>query len=205
MIGENRVKEHNKKDFVKEEGLTYDDYASLPADGPRYELVDGKLELMSPAPTSEHQIISINLGTEMIRSCRHDYIILVAPIDLILTNNQVRQPDLVMIHRDRHHILTRRGIEGAPDLIVEILSPSTALNDKRVKRETYAHFSVTEYWIVDPFHQTLEQHLLSAEDQTYQLYEVYGSEDETITSPTVKCLSIQTSELFRDLDLLNLE
>jgi len=197
------MKKDDQKDLIKEEGLTYDDYAKLPEEGPRYELVDGKLELMSPAPTSDHQLISNNLVSVMNDSCRHDYLILDAPIDLILAKNQVRQPDIVMIHRSRHHIITRRGIEGAPDLIVEILSPSTALNDKREKRQTYARFGISEYWIVDPIHRTLEQYLLNEGNQRYELHNIYGSEEETITSPTVTCLAISVNELFRDLDLLN--
>ncbi|TCS81816.1 Uma2 family endonuclease [Tepidibacillus fermentans] len=189
---------------IKEESLTYEDYSKLPEDGSHYELVNGKLELMAPAPTAEHQIISSNLIAMINQHCRLDYFILYAPIDLILSNAEVRQPDIVMIQRNRRDIITRRGIEGAPDLIVEILSPSTALKDKKNKRKTYAYFGIKEYWIVDPLHRTIEQNLLNPEKHQYDLYEVFGGDEETITSPLIPCLSISVKEIFRDLDLFDL-
>ncbi|MBO8155851.1 MAG: Uma2 family endonuclease [Bacillaceae bacterium] len=199
------MEKKRKKDEVKEEGLTYEDYANLPDDGQRYELVNGTLEMLAPAPSSEHQVISNNLSAVINQSCRFDYFILDAPIDLILSNHEVRQPDLVMIHMERRHIITRRGIEGAPDLVVEILSPSTAMNDKKSKWETYARFGVNEYWIVDPVHRTVEQHVLHGEKSKYDLNEVYGKEEDTITSPHISCLSIPVKEVFLHLDLLELD
>lgn len=92
----------------------------------------------------------------MMQRCRLNYFILQDPIDLILTEKEIYQPDLVMIHRQRTDILTKRGIEGPPDLIVEILSPSTALRDKREKRATYARFGIKEHWIVDAVHRIVD-------------------------------------------------
>ncbi|WP_170006094.1 Uma2 family endonuclease [Bacillus fonticola] len=196
-------RDNEQPDWIHEEGLTYEDYASLPEGKPRYELIGGKLQLMSPAPTLEHQLISNNLSVLTNEHCRNDYIILAAPVDLILANGEVRQPDIAMIHRSRSGIVTRRGIEGAPDLIVEILSPSTALNDKRSKRETYAKYGVKEYVITDPVHRTVEQFLLNQEQQCYVLQNVYGQEDEIVTSTTVPCLTLPIKELFRDLDIFD--
>ena len=195
-------KDAKKADWIHGEGLTYEDYASLPEGEPRYELIGGKLELMSPAPSSEHQLISSNFFALMNECCRGDYITLYAPIDLILANGEVRQPDIAMIHRGRSGLVTHRGIEGAPDLIVEILSPSTALNDKRSKRKTYARFGVKEYLITDPVYRTVEQYLLNQDSQSYELQNVYGQEDETITSTTIQCLTLPIADIFRDLDLI---
>lgn len=216
---------------IKEGGLTYEDYAKLPGDGPRYELIDGKLTLLAPAPLTIHQMVSQNLQWWMMQRCRLDYFILQAPIDLILTEKEVYQPDLVMIHRQRTDILTKRGIERPPDLIVEILSPSTALRDKREKRATYARFGIKEYWIVDPVHRIVEQFLLDEKADQYRLYQVYGvtqadtaiektameatneasqqagkkarkGDENIITSPLIPCLQIPVSEVFRDLELI---
>lgn len=109
--------------------MTYNDYALLD-DGNRYELVSGKLELMSPAPSVTHQIISFEMQKTIGKSCEADYLILYAPIDVILSDMEVRQPDLVLIDRKHLDIVSNRGIEGAPDIVIEILSTSTLKRDK---------------------------------------------------------------------------
>ncbi len=114
-----------KSDLIREQPMTYDDYADLPDDGNRYELVEGFLEMMSPSATTKHQMISIQIQTKIVQSCENEYIILNAPLDVVLSPKEVRQPDLIMIHRSRMHIIKKRNIEGAPDLVVEILSPSS--------------------------------------------------------------------------------
>ena len=157
-----------KEDIVRESNLTYEDYASLPDDGNRYELAAGKLELMSPAPSSTHQFISHRIVTTFTHTCEKDYIILFAPIDVILANAEVRQPDVIMIKRQRLSIVTDRGIEGSPDLVVEILSPSSALKDRKVKKNVYANYGVNEYWIVDPVHETIEQWVLVSGFMNYK-------------------------------------
>ncbi|MDQ6420603.1 Uma2 family endonuclease [Paenibacillus sp. LHD-117] len=173
------------KGIGDEKKLTYDDYASLD-DGLRYELVDGRLELMSPGPASLHQLVSSEMQRTMFDSCHSSYIVLSAPIDLILSEYEVRQPDLLMIHRSRMDIIRKRGIVGAPDLVVEILSPTTLRRDKRDKLKTYARFGITEYWIVEPTLGTLEQHVLDGE--RYELYNTYQGE-EPVGSPHVSCIS----------------
>lgn len=187
---------HKKEDMVKESNLTYDDYASMPDDGNRYELAAGHLELMSPAPTPNHQVISSQLFNQLSSFCEKNFVILYSPIDVILAKNEVRQPDIIMISRERLSIVTDRGIEGPPDLIVEILSPSTALKDRKTKKTVYASFGVTEYWIVDPVHETIEQWIQSDENKKeYQLLGTYG-ENDIITSPFIKCLEVSAADVF---------
>lgn len=188
--------QRKKVDVVKESNLTYDDYASMPDDGNRYELAAGNLEAMSPAPTPNHQMIAYQLVTTITNSCEKDFLILFAPIDVILANNEVRQPDIIMIHRERLAIVTERGVEGPPDLVVEILSPSTALKDRKTKKTVYAAYGVKEYWIVDPVHETIEQWNHASPDKTdYQLSGTYG-EDDMITSPFINCLEVSAADVF---------
>lgn len=196
------TKKGDKEELVKEEGLTYEDYARLPEDGPRYELADGKLELMSPAPSPEHQRIGVRLLFLLQFYCGNEFILLNAPIDVILAPDEVRQPDLLMVHKSREDIITPRGVEGPPDLVVEILSPSTALKDRFVKSEVYARFGVKEYWLVDIYHRTLEQYLLEEGASAYRFHRAFGEEDD-VDSPTVSCIHFLLKNIFSKGNLLS--
>lgn len=180
------MKSRDEKRIVKEQPLTYDDYAQLD-DGKRYELVAGTLELMTPAPTPKHQVISSQMLTLLMNSCKEDYMIFASPIDLILADTEVRQPDLVIIHRSKMDMITHRGIEGVPDLVVEILSPHSVKRDKLSKLKTYENYAIPEYWIVDPANETLEQYRLF--ETRYELLNVY-ERDETVQSELLPCAKI---------------
>lgn len=189
--------DRKKKDRVREHPVTYGDYANLPDDGSRYELVDGILELMSPAPTPKHQLVSHEIEMKLSRGCTKDYIIFAAPVDVILSDTEVRQPDLILIHRDRFlQIVRKRGIVGAPDLVVEILSPSTAKRDKESKMHSYAQYGIPEYWIVDPLNEILEQYELDGD--RYPLPKVYANEDE-IRSDRIQCASFSMKEILENI------
>lgn len=189
---------HNKKDIKKESNFTYDDYASI-NDGNRYELVKGQLELMSPSPSTIHQLILSELDFLISLTCKTDYFILFAPIDLILSKNEVRQPDLILISRQRIDILTKRGVEGSPDLVVEILSPNSLKRDRIDKLKTYEQYEIPEYWIIDPTHQTLEQyHLVEGKYETLNVFQ----NDESVKSPTIKCISFTMKQLMGNLPKL---
>jgi Uma2 family endonuclease len=144
--------------------LTYEDYLQLPDDGIRYEILDGELE-MTPAPTTTHQRVSRNLHFVI-----HGYLqatgfgeILAAPTDVVLAPTTVVEPDLVYVAAERAGMITVRAIEGAPDLLVEILSPSTARRDRQRKAALYARLGVRFYWIVDPDARTLEEYERTAQ------------------------------------------
>jgi Uma2 family endonuclease len=148
--------------------LTYDDYASLPRDGRRYEILGGELAV-TPAPSSRHQMVLRNLawvlhGHVRVRGLGN---VLFAPIDVILSTTTVVQPDLLFVRSGREVVVTERGIEGAPDLIVEILSPSSARQDRIVKGALYARHGVRHYWIVDPEARGIE--LYELEEEAYRL------------------------------------
>lgn len=179
-------------DQIKEHPITYETYAALPDDGNRYELVDGVLELMSPSATSQHQIASFEIQRKLADSCEADYMILSAPLDVILSPTEVRQPDLIMLHRSRLNLLTKRGVEGAPDLVVEILSPCSLRRDKISKMTSYARYGIPEYWIVDPQNGALEQYLLNG--QSYGLHQIY-IEDDPVSSPNIPCISFTIRDI----------
>src|SRR3989442_7056272 len=131
--------------------LPYEDYVDLPDDGRRYEILDGELEV-SPSPAPKHQAVSRNLvwivhGHVQERGLGSVYY---APIDVILADTSIVQPDLVFIAAARESIVSQRGIEGPPDLAVEILSPWSVRRDRVAKAALYARHGIRHYWVVDP-------------------------------------------------------
>lgn len=142
---------------------TYEDYVGLPDDTWRYEVIKGVLH-MTPAPRTRHQAAVRDIGFAMMEFCRRTLLeeTYHAPIDVILPRELATpvQPDLLLITRERLDIVKEQFIEGPPDLIVEVLSRSNWLDDRRVKYEVYAEAGVREYWIVDPDLRTIEVFVL---------------------------------------------
>ncbi len=145
----------------KETACTYEDYRKLPEGAP-YQLIGGGL-VMTPAPGTYHQVVSMRLGSQMVNfvTARQTGIILFAPIDVYLGESETYQPDIVFIGRDRTGIIEPERINGSPDLVVEILSQSTAYYDLRKKFKVYEQLGVKEYWIVDPEEKTIQVFVLS--------------------------------------------
>lgn len=131
--------------------LTYEDYCALPDDGRRYEIIDGDL-FMSPAPNIPHQKVVLRLGARLDNHAHAGDLgtVLIAPTDVLLGEHDIVQPDIVFISRERSSIIRDKNIEGAPDLIVEVLSPGTSRRDLRDKRNLYARSGVQYYWVLDP-------------------------------------------------------
>ncbi|MBW8351059.1 Uma2 family endonuclease [Bacillus sp. IITD106] len=186
------MKSRDEKPILKESPITYDDYAKLPDDGKMYELANGVLELITPAPSPKHQIMSYFMQDILMKSCQQEYIIFASPIDLILSKTETRQPDLVVIHRNNMEIITKRGIEGTPNLVAEILSPHSIKRDRFDKLKVYAKYRIPEYWIIDPANESLEQYVLV--NDGYELFNVYGRED-TVQSELIKCASFTMAEI----------
>ena len=136
-------------------------------EGTLAQLIDGTL-VMSPAPTSFHQRIVTRLIRNMGAFVDDEGLgeVIASPFDVFLDESHVVQPDLVFISTGRMHLISKRGLEGAPDLVVEVLSPSTGYYDLTQKREVYERTGVREYWIVDPERRTVE--VLSLEEDGYQ-------------------------------------
>ena len=137
---------------------TYADYLTWD-DDQRWEIIDGEAYAMTPAPLIRHQRISRNIASQFLpffrgTSCET----FIAPTDVVFDDTNVVEPDLMVVC-DRTKI-AERCIEGAPDLVIEILSPSTNLRDRRKKKALYERFGVKEYLIVDPISETVERYLL---------------------------------------------
>jgi Uma2 family endonuclease len=134
-----------------ENRVTADDYRSLPENGDRYQLIEGDLH-MAPAPNRFHQEIALNIVMIIAKYLETHPIgkIFIAPFDVYLNDGNVFQPDLVYIARENFGVLTEAGVEGVPDLVVEILSVRTASLDRNPKRRLYAQSGVKELWLVDP-------------------------------------------------------
>ena len=176
--------------------FTYEDYAKTP-EGERYELIDGEL-IMAAAPNMAHQSTQSNLGGEfyiLVRDADLGWVYF-SPTDVYLSDTDVVQPDLVFISKSRSHIRTGKNIRGAPDLVVEILSPSTSSNDWGYKRELYAKHGVKEYWLVDPYAKQVMVMLLK--DGNYEIVGVYR-EDDTLRSPTLEGIEIDLGRVFDDV------
>ena len=136
--------------------FTYEDYALLPEDR-RYEVVDGE-PLLTPAPTPNHQVVVQRLARvlEDFVEPRRRGLIFVAPCDVVLSQFDVLQPDVFFIAADHASLIGEKYIAGAPDLVVEVLSPSTETRDRVAKAKRYATFGVREMWLVDPAAKTIE-------------------------------------------------
>ncbi len=171
------------------------------------ELIRGKIMLMAPAPNVKHQRISRNLllviGNYLHKNrCQ----VFHAPFDVSLYDSRkskladreifsVVQPDLCVICDPEK--LTVQGCSGAPDWVVEILSPNNSKRDARIKYALYEESGVTEYWLVYPYEQSVYQFVLNAETQKYQLYAMYA-EDELVTPYLFPDLNIDLADVFAD-------
>lgn len=136
--------------------LRYEDLDALPDDGCRHELIDGE-HFVTAVPVPPHQRILVRL---MVSLASHVAAtgggeVLVGPVDVVLSPHDVLEPDLIFVSDERRHLVTDRCVEGPPDIVVEILSPSTRRRDRTVKRRLYMEAGVLEYWIVDPARATV--------------------------------------------------
>ncbi len=129
---------------------TYADYEKLPEGAP-YQLIGGDL-VKEPSPVPYHQILSRRIEFELVKFVEERALgeVLYAPMDVYLSDTEVYQPDILFISKERMSIIGEKKIEAAPDLVIEILSPSSAYYDLRHKKNVYETSGVKEYWVVDP-------------------------------------------------------
>jgi Uma2 family endonuclease len=174
--------------------LTYKDYAALPDNGHRYELHDGALSV-TPAPGTRHQRISREFLSALSQHVKARGLgeVLVAPLDVIFSDVTVLQPDLVYIDSTRAHLVTERGVEGSPTLVVEIISPSTGTIDRVTKSFLYARHEVPYFWLVDPQAQTTEAFRL--EHGRYALA-ARASGDAEVVLPPLSDLSLRLADIW---------
>lgn len=143
-------------ELIEEKLKTYDDYAKMP-EGASYQLIAGEI-IMSPAPDLLHQDILGAIFYELRQFVHQSKLgkVFVAPTDVYFNEHDTFQPDILFVSTERKHILKDERIEGAPDLVVEILSPSTGYYDLAKKKDVYEQSGVKEYWIVDPKLKSIE-------------------------------------------------
>ena len=173
--------------------FTYQDYINTP-DDKRYELIDGEL-ILAPAPRRDHQTVEVRLGSRLHLFVDENElgVVYFAPRDVVFSDTNIVQPDLLFISNERMHIDTEAEVWGGPDLVVEILSPSTEARDRTVKRALYARHGVNEYWLVDADARTIAVLLLG--EQGFEPVATYG-EGDTLVSPTLPGFSILVDEVF---------
>lgn len=173
---------------------TYADYFRLPDNGFRYEIIKGDLS-MSPAPSPAHQHSVSSLLVQLYLFVQNPNLgqVFVSPIDVNLADMRtVVQPDLLYIAADRLNIIEEQKIEGAPDLVVEILSPGTAVNDRIHKFKAYAQAEIKEYWLIDPNDCAIETHVLRG--NAYALLDKF-QRDQPTRSEVLPGFSIKPAEI----------
>ncbi len=173
--------------------LTYRDYLDMPGED-RFELIDGELILVG-SPNRAHQMTSIELVSRI-----HAYVskndlgwVFHAPFDVIFSDTDVVQPDLVFVSKESESIITSANIQGAPDMLVEILSPSSRSRDWSEKRELYAQYGIQEYWIIDPVERKIW--IMRLREGALEVVGEYGAGD-TAASSTVAGFGVRVDEIF---------
>lgn len=170
--------------------LSYEDYVVIPADRRRHEIIDGE-HYVNPSPNTRHQTLAfrLTLAVGSFVSARQLGSIFFAPFDVLLTEHDIVEPDLIFVSTARKHIVTEANIQGVPDLLVEILSPGNRRFDKRVKYDTYERAGVPEYWIVDPEDEVVEVYRHA--EGRYARAEV----GDTLTSPSLPGFTLRLRDL----------
>ena len=176
--------------------LTYEDYILFPEDGQRHEILDGE-HYVTPAPTLHHQDAIGNLFLKLAPFVREHRLgkVYLSPADVLLSEHDVVQPDLFFVSNERRAILTEANAQGAPDLVIEILSSSTQRRDGTLKRDRYEGFGVREYWMVDPARQTVRVYRREAAGFGNSIL-LSGAVGDVLTTPLLPGLEIRVSEIF---------
>lgn len=180
-----------KIDRTKE--WTVDDYLLLGEMNTPCQLINGEL-IMSPSPTPYHQTILSNLNDLLKAEAKKTRgVVFFAPMDLHVDRKNVFQPDLIYISEEKKHIITHRAIEGVPDLVVEIISPSNIFSDRYTKKKVYQKIGIREYWIVDPANRTLEIFLAGQQDP--DVPHLYVVDEGQVTSTVIPSLNFDLKSI----------
>lgn len=173
---------------------THADLLAMPDDGKRREIIDGEL-FVTPSPNLWHQRISERIGRALANYLDTHPIgeIFRAPLDVILSDYDVVEPDLLLVLNEHRSVL-QDWVRGAPDLAVEILSPSTAARDRGVKLKAYARYGIREYWIADPEQKAIEVYRLSGAG--YELAKTFAGAD-TLSTQLLPGFTLPVADIFR--------
>jgi Uma2 family endonuclease len=176
--------------------LTYGDFMLFPDDGKRHEIVDGE-HFVTPSPNVRHQRILRRLYDLVGRFVEERSIgeVFFAPLDVLLSEHDVVEPDLFFVGRGQSTILTAANVRGAPDLVVEVLSPSSRRLDEVIKQRAYERTGVAEYWIVDPEAETIK--IFRRAGESYGRPVLLSSAlGDVLTTPQLPGLEIPLPALF---------
>ena len=178
---------------------TYDEVARLPDDGNLYEIIAGELVVTPPFPDFDHQelIGRLHVLLRPFVDAHQLGQVILSPFGVVLADDDYLIPDLLFVRADRSSVVTKRGVRAAPDLVVEVLSPSTGSRDRGVKRERYAHYGVAEYWVLDPRKRRIEIHAGGADAQTVRVLASGTLGWQPV--PHGPTLTIDIAKLFQDL------
>ena len=180
--------------------LTYADLVAMPEDGKRHELIDGE-HFVTPAPTLRHQLVLGHLYLDLGGYVEANDLgqVFFAPLDVVLSDHDVVEPDLLFVSTERLDRLGRAYVSVAPDLVVEVLSPGTRRIDATKKLRLYEKFGVAEYWMIDPEQEWVEVYRAGSEGQglhqAARLVRQHG--DGPLTSPLFPGFVLQLDRLFR--------
>ena len=178
----------------KELQFTYADYKDFPEDGKRYEILEGRL-LMIPSPFTPHQRVSGNLYVCLSNHVKSKNLGVVfhPPYDVVLSEINVVQPDIIYVSKENSRIITEANIKGTPDLLIEIVSKTSKKNDEITKKMIYAQSSVKEYWIVYPESKEIKVYVES--EKGYILWKKFSNND-TVSTPALPNLNLNLAEMF---------
>lgn len=177
--------------------LTYQDYLHFPEDGNRHELVEGE-HVVTPAPNTRHQIVHANLFRILSAFVHAGKLgrLLSAPTDVVLSETDVVQPDLLFVAREHLDRIGEANLRGAPDLVVEIISEATRRRDEVLKRHLYERAGVAEYWMVDPVVEAVKIFRRTADGRFQREAEARLETADTLRSPLFPGLEIPLAEIF---------
>ena len=176
--------------------FTYEDYLLFPDNGKRHEIIDGD-HYVTPSPSTRHQRISRKLLVAFAKFLELHKIgeVFDAPCDVVLSDLDVVEPDLLFVSSARASIITEKNIQGAPDLVVEILSDGTRKTDEIIKRKLYERHGIPEYWIVDPELETVKVYRLTGQGYT-RVAELSREANDTLATPLLPGFQLNLSEVF---------
>jgi Uma2 family endonuclease len=181
--------------------LTYDDFVLFPDDGKRHELIDGE-HYVSPSPNSKHQAVVLSLGSILWGFLETHPVgrVFVAPFDVVFSAFDVVEPDVLYIGNARlAQLLTAQNVQGAPDLVVEVGSPSTRRRDEKLKHQLYERFGVSEYWVVDPDLDVVKVYRL-VDGRYVRASELALERSDVLTTPLIPGLELPLARIFADSD-----
>jgi Uma2 family endonuclease len=176
--------------------LTYQDFEKIPEDDLRHEILDG-VHIVSPSPATAHQRVSLNLTLALAGFVRAHQLgeVFQAPYDIVLSNHDIVVPDLVFVSASRAAIITEKNAQGAPDLVVEILSPSSRRRDLGKKLVRYEILGVAEYWVVDPKAETILVYRQGGEAFAPPLH-LSAEAGDRLTTPLLPGFDLPLGEVF---------